>query len=544
MSPPSGSAARWLCLVAVIWLQSFSGTNSNFPAYSSQLKRSLSLSQLQLNNLAFASDSGKLLGWFSGLAAAHLPLWVVLFIGTSLGSLGYGIQYLFVANRISSLSYVQVFLLTILGGNSICWINTVCYVATIRYFPLQQQVAVGLTTSYQGLSASIYADMVRTAFNIKGVNVPSSPSTTNSDNSASAYLLLNSLIPPVVSVIAAPLLRINNASDDVKTSNGGVGFIVLFIITVATGIYAVMNSLETVSRRFSPLAGALGMGAFLLVPTVIPLVVSIRASTVVSQWMSSRQQRVHDDIGEITDKVVVVVDIPGDGDVPVEPGEKWEKRALEDVGPWKMLRKVDFWLYFFVYLLGATLGLVFLNNLGQIAESRGCSGTSSLVALSSAFGFLGRLLPSLLDYISSRRKYTVARPAIMGVLMVPMTAAFFMLLNPSARYLFASTALIGICTGAISCTAVSTTAELFGPKNFGINHNIVVANIPIGSLVFGYLAALLYRRHAQETGTCMGSDCFQTTFIIWGCLCTCGTFLALIFYMRTRDFYSKLSTPT
>lgn len=63
-----------------------------------------------------------------------------------------------------------------------------------------------------------------------------------------------------------------------------------------------------------------------------------------------------------------------------------------------MLRRIDFWLYFFVYFLGATIGLVFLNNLGQIAESRGLSSTSSLVSLSSSFGFFGRLVPSLLDY--------------------------------------------------------------------------------------------------------------------------------------------------
>ena len=63
-----------------------------------------------------------------------------------------------------------------------------------------------------------------------------------------------------------------------------------------------------------------------------------------------------------------------------------------------MLRRIDFWLYFFVYLFGATLGLVFLNNLGQIAESRGYSGTSSLVSLSSSFGFFGRLMPSIGDY--------------------------------------------------------------------------------------------------------------------------------------------------
>ncbi|MCI27963.1 hypothetical protein A2U01_0049163 [Trifolium medium] len=83
------STLQWLSLVGIIWLQAINGTNSNFPAYSSQLKQLLSISQIQLNNLAFASDAGKLFGWFSGLAAIYLPLWLVLTIGSFLGLIGY-----------------------------------------------------------------------------------------------------------------------------------------------------------------------------------------------------------------------------------------------------------------------------------------------------------------------------------------------------------------------------------------------------------------------------------------------------------------------
>ena len=81
----------------------------------------------------------------------------------------------------------------------------------------------------------------------------------------------------------------------------------------------------------------------------------------------------------------------------------------KEIGPKLMLKKVDFWLYFFVYLFGATLGLVFLNNLGQVVESRGQSRTSTLVSLSSSFSFFGRLLPSLLDYFLARLVYFSCR---------------------------------------------------------------------------------------------------------------------------------------
>ncbi|KAF7153900.1 hypothetical protein RHSIM_Rhsim01G0241300 [Rhododendron simsii] len=347
-------ALQWLILVGAIWLQSINGTNSNFPAYSSEFKRLLSLSQLQLNNLAFASDAGKLLGFISGVVASHLPLWLVLLIGSLLGLVGYGVQYLFLSDHIPFLSYGIVFLLTVLSGNSICWINTVCYMITISTFPFDRHVAVGLTTSYIGLSAEIYTDLVSVFF-------PSSPSSSPAET-AKAYLLLNSVSPLVVCVFCAPIVRCAN--------NG-------------------------------------------------------------------------------------------------------ESRRLEG-------------------------GFVVMS------------------------------------------KCMASTPASIATIMAPMSASFFLLLNKTTLSLYISTAVIGLCTGAITSIAVSTTTELFGAKNFSVNHNIVVANIPIGSFVFGNAAALLYRSKINtEDGRCMGTECYQTTFVIWGFLCLFGSFLSIILFVRTKKMYAQ-----
>lgn len=127
----------------------------------------------------------------------------------------------------------------------------------------------------------------------------------------------------------------------------------------------------------------------------------------------------------------------------------------------------------------------------------------------------------------------------MVALMVPTAGAFFLLLNKTHLTLYISTAIIGVCTGAITSIAVSTTTELFGTKSFSVNHNLVVANIPVGSFVFGYLAAIVYHMQGHGHGKCMGMECYRNTFIIWGSLCFFGTFLALILHARTRKFYSQ-----
>ncbi|KAH7863551.1 hypothetical protein Vadar_018958 [Vaccinium darrowii] len=470
-------ALQWLSLVAAIWLQCINGTNSNFPAYSSELKRLLSLSQLQLNNLAFASDAGKLLGFISGVAASHLPLWLVLLVGSLLGLIGYGIQFLFVTNQILSLSYAHVFLLTILAGNSICWINTVCYIITINNFPFDRHVAVGITTSYIGLSAEIYTVLVSVFF----------PSSSSPNKAAKAYLLLNSVSPLAVCVLGAPIVRcVNNG----MSRRLGGGFVVMFVITIGTGIFAVAASFDKISSGIlSPLVVVIGLGLFLLAPLAVPLVEKIMERFQKKCWLRRE--------GKVCD--VSVVEGGGGGGERAEEGRKDGDQESgggegpEEIGVKEMVKRLEFWLYFCVYLFGATLGLVYLNNLGQIAESRGFPKTSALVSLSSSFGFFGRLLPSLLAHIFSRNKCMASTPACIAIIMAPMSASFFLLLNKTTLSLYISTAVIGLCTGAITSIAVSTTTELFGTKNFSVNHNIIVANIPFGSFLFGDMAALLYR---------------------------------------------------
>ncbi|CAI0375298.1 unnamed protein product [Linum tenue] len=139
-----------------------------------------------------------------------------------------------------------------------------------------------------------------------------------------------------------------------------------------------------------------------------------------------------------------------------------------------------------------------------------------------------------------RSKYLPPRPALLLLLTAPITAALFLLLNSSHAALYTSTAVIGICTGAITSIAVSITSELFGSRNFAVNHNVVVANIPVGSFCFGYLAAQVYESETLAgESKCMGMSCYRRTFLVWGQLSCFGVVLAFLLYNRTRVFYGK-----
>ncbi|KAJ3669065.1 hypothetical protein LUZ60_011015 [Juncus effusus] len=520
----------FLSLVGTIWLQAINGPNADFPVYSSQLKDLKHISQVQLNTLAFASDAGKLFGWFSGIASIYLPLWLVALIGATFSFIGYGIQYLFLENK--NLKYWHLFALTSLAGNGICWINTVCYIICISNFASDSRVAVGISTSYLGLSAKVYTSISDAIF---------------PRPDAKSYLLLNAIVPMIITLLVAPSLRVLKDVKERKNS----AFLVIFGITLATGVCSVVGSIGTKSYGLSSKEHVVSLAILLFCPLFVPVGIRLRES-MQKIIRDKKENKIHDLGTEDVEKAIEVKQEEGQQEavpvpVPVVQLAQLleEERECEEVGGIEMMKKVEFWLYFMSYLFSATLGLVFLNNLGQIAESRGLSGTSTLVSLSSSFGFFGRLVPSFLDYFSAKGNLniSISRTASMAAAMAPMAVSFFLLLHPHNFFLFTSTAIIGACTGAITSFAVSATPELFGMKNFGVNHNIVVANIPIGSFCFGYFAAFLYQKGANGSKKCFGSKCYSGTFIIWGCVCSVGTVLCILLYVRSsRSFKRRLGS--
>jgi hypothetical protein len=384
---PSPSSAHWLSLVGSIWLQTINGPNSDFPVYSSQLKDLKHISQVQLNFLAFASDAGKLFGWFSGVAALYLPLWLVAFVGAAFGLVGYGLQYLFLDS--AGLRYWHLFLLTSLAGNGICWINTVCYLLCIRNFGSSSRVAVSLATSYLGLSAKVYTSLA-----------DSIPGLANSK--AKTYLLINAIVPMLVTVVVAPSLRVVELK---SVASMDPAFLVMFAVTLVTGACAVVGSIGSSSNGLSSREHMISLSVLLATPVLIPLALKIRES-MNKIWETKRENRIYDlgtdaDDTNTTGAVVVAIDVAQEVESKDGDDSATEK-PQEEVGGLRLLRKLDFWLYFFSYMFSGTLGLVFLNNLGQIAESRRLEQTSTLVSLSSSFGFFGRLLPSFMDYYSAK----------------------------------------------------------------------------------------------------------------------------------------------
>uniref|UniRef100_A0A2N9HBH3 Uncharacterized protein n=1 Tax=Fagus sylvatica TaxID=28930 RepID=A0A2N9HBH3_FAGSY len=434
-----------------------------------------------------------------------------------------------------------------MAGCSICWFNTVCFVLCIRNFPVNRALALSLTISFNGVSAALYT-LIANAIN------PSEDTI---------YLFLNALVPLFTSGVALiPILRqppLQSLPTEAIRRDSLI-FLGLNILAVITGLYLLLlNSLSsTASTARILFGGAIGL---LVLPLCLPGIVYAREwarRTIHTTLRFDSFNLIDPDDLELHKELIGSESNGNNGNSYTATdndgcfGKVVEKDRLTVLGEEHsvrlLVRRWDFWLYYFAYFCGGTLGLVYSNNLGQISQSLGYSSqTSSLVTLYSSCSFFGRLFSAAPDFL--RDKVYFARTGWLAVALVPTPIGFFLLASSgSEAVLRAGTGLIGLSSGFLFSAAVSITSELFGPNSAGVNHNILITNIPLGSLLYGLLAALVYDSNAGgsglsgflgETMICMGRKCYSQTFIWWGCISFVGLVSSTLLFLRTRLAYDR-----
>lgn len=144
-----------------------------------------------------------------------------------------------------------------------------------------------------------------------------------------------------------------------------------------------------------------------------------------------------------------------------------------------------------------------------------------------------------------------ARTGWLTLAIIPTPIAFILLvLSDSKTILFAATGLIGLSSGFVFSATVSITSELFGPNRAGVNHNILITNIPLGSLLYSLLAAQIYENNignynhvvVSRDGSmvCMGRDCYRGTFVWWFWISLLGLSSSSLLSLRTVATYNRL----
>lgn len=305
-------------------------------------------------------------------------------------------------NKTTFVHIEQVFCLCLIAGCSICWFNTICYVLCIKHFPANRSLALSLSISFNGVSAALYT-LIANAI--------------NSDDDT-LYLLLNAIVPVLISgLVLFPILHQPQPqphSVDTIQRDSSI-FLYLYIFALVTGLYLLFlysfSNTTTVARII--LVGAIFLLVLLL---FLPSIVHSREWYCLTfptsfSLYNPRFTRTNPDDNELYKELISIEDSARNRSAIstmekkcclVNVLEKEQLTMLGEEHSTKLLvRRWDFWLYYMAYFCGGTIGLVYSNNLGQIAQSLGhYSQTSSLVTLYSTCSFFGRLLAAAPDFLS------------------------------------------------------------------------------------------------------------------------------------------------
>ncbi|GAV90458.1 Nodulin-like domain-containing protein [Cephalotus follicularis] len=529
VSDPS-STWKWLGFVTAVWVQAISGNNYTFSNYSDALKTLMNLTQVELNNLSVAKDVGKAFGLLAGLASDRLPTWVILLIGSIEGFVGYGAQWLVVSTTISPLPYWQMCIFLCMGGNSTTWMNTAVLVTCIRNFRKNRGPVSGILKGYVGLSTAIFTDVCTALF---------------SDN-PSSFLAMLAIAPFAVCLAAMFFLReLPPADTAAEEKEESKYFTVFNVVAVVVAVYLlVYDFISNPSTTFS-IAFSVILLVLLASPSAVPVYMFLKKLN----W--NRTEPGFDVEGLVGEPLLGPEKAVEKTGVMEEVGlgvtQERRRPALgEEHTIFDTMRTVDFWVLFVSFLCGVGTGLAVMNNMGQIGLALGYSDVSIFVSLTSIWGFFGRIVSGSVSEFFLNKAGT-PRPLWNAASQILMAVGYIIMALALPGSLYIGSIVVGICYGVRLAITVPTASELFGLKYYGLVYNVLVLNLPLGSLLFsGLLAGYLYDAQATTTAgggnTCVGAHCYRLVFIIMAIACVIGFVLDVLLSIRTKSLYKKMYT--
>ncbi|KAL2631092.1 hypothetical protein R1flu_015778 [Riccia fluitans] len=569
-SPSAILMWKWMGFVTAIWVQCISGNNYTFANYSQDLKKVMNYDQVQLNTLSVAKDVGKSFGLVAGFCADLLPPWVILLIGSLVGLVGYGTQWLVVSQRIAPPPMWQMAIAMCLGGNSTTWMNTACLLTCLRNFAGSRGTISGLMKGYIGLSTAIFTVLCSSLF---------------TGNSA-AFLLLLALLPFAVNATAMVFMRPVPSSTSAKEDKEEqIGFSIVNVIAGALSFYLLAYSIGADLINSYPIANKLyatGLAVFLALPLIVParLLILERSARFAAtnaaesgspveenrvpllkdaQGSQSEAESQAESSTVDTDSGIVSGAVVSHGEVSDTTARKL--KLGDDHTAWDAILTFDFWVLFFTFLCGIGTGITVMNNFGQIGQSLGTQDVAIFISFISIFGFYGRIVAgSVSEHYA--RKLALPRPFWMGLAKLFMIFGYLYMGVGAPGSLYVGSIIVGAAYGVHITITVPTASEMFGLTNFGLMYNILVLNIPLGSFLFsGLLAGFLYDREAAKDSasgpngftqllstwlqedtpkTCYGAHCFNLLFTIMAVTCAVGLLLDIFLTLRLRPLYQAI----
>ncbi|KAK9818432.1 hypothetical protein WJX72_012528 [[Myrmecia] bisecta] len=562
--------SKWLTFSASCFVMLSAGLAYTFSVYSHALKEEFDYSQTEIDGIGTACNIGGYLAIFAGLFYDSVKHWnrmgpmLTIAIGAILQLAGYTGLWLAATGHFPlPVKYWMLVLLAIVACNGQTWFETAALVTCVRNFETERGTVIGILKAFLGLSASVYITIYVAFLEPNEVS----------------FLKLLALAPTAVALVC--MIFINYVPYiQVEPHTKAHAFHMTFVTVIALAAYQAVIAVVRRSATLDYWAGVLMTSAVavLLLPVLsVPFIFGgLRSrrlwneqlearikSRTASPSRDARLQNAPDYGARPLSRSISA----GWGPAPAFSRAKTSPAALEtrllllpqandmfvaprkqDWTPLQCLASLDFYLLWLVNGIGSGAGLTLLNNIAEqvIALTGDGPRTSSSVFVSvfSIANCIGRIISGFVpDHLM--RTYWLPRTVALILLTAIMTLASFLNAFASLKLLSLGALLTGMAFGGFQGLTPAVTSELFGLQNFATNYALVQLGSALGSTFLAtWLAGTMYdralERHPSPTGTCIGTDCFRTTFLIVAGLSGLAMLLSLLLWSRTRNVYKTI----
>ncbi|KAJ7476891.1 major facilitator superfamily domain-containing protein [Mycena galericulata] len=501
------SAPRITTLLASLLVALGSGTNYVFSAYSPQLAARLNINHTQLNVVGFAANvgvysSGPFWGRIVDSRGPRLPLgfaFVFLFLGYM------GIRH-FYDTGVAAGSSLPTFSLGLLiacsfmtgaGGNAgvMGAVNS-----TAKSFPDEARATTtGLVLSGFGLSAFFFSTLAHTLF----------PGDTSS------FLLLLGAGTAVTSIVGFFLVRTIPLAA-AESAHKHVG---------ETAVEAEPTFFGDDSDSQTPLLNESPAEGY--DPNAERTELSLPSSSLSSRALSSARSRSRNE---------------HDG-------------ALEDPNIYgrALWLSPDFWLLFAIFSMLSGTGLMYINNVGSMAQALFAKGNpaydeveaarwqATQVSTISIMNFSGRILIGLIsDNIKNRFGFPRAYSLVLVSTLFFLSQLLAVQID-AVEGLWTASALVGLAYGTIFGLFPTVCIEFFGLSHFSENWGFVSLSPLVGGNIFSIAFGRNLDAHKPGESTramahqCLeGRSCYVATLGLTGTACFTAILLSALAAWRER----------
>ncbi|KAL3929743.1 MAG: hypothetical protein SGBAC_012077 [Bacillariaceae sp.] len=548
------------------------GATYAFGFYGGTLKRSLHLTQAQLDTISTATFFAGLLSWLPGMFIDRFGTRVGISLGGLFGSCSLMLYWVVSKGMVAFPTTGEV-----VGVLSVLGVATFlsCALVTGSVFKIiscncgsgTKGAAVGVAKGYVGLGAGVYTCLFHSI---------RQPGMSDLDflPMAATLFILGASTP---SLILLPSGKDGGKVEDVLTP---LHFRVLYSALLTLAAIIVFTSLKELhgshNKQYGSSTPNYFLAAFLLLLWTgsigAQLLLPYKERVVEEEEDQEEQQELLQpsfsvgapDSPERTAFTSMEDEESSDAETETN-SQATVAHSNSNKNLYQMLQTPEAWLMLWTTTILVGAGTVETNNLSQMVEALNYSPdvTSASLALFSVAQALGRVVTGAVSEAALNWKGNeltgfegIPRPFFLVVASVLgiVAHAILALSVHESMFVFGVT-LSGFSFGMVWPMMVLIVGDLFGTAHVGANYLFFDGFASAGGtlLLSKFVAQIVYERHAEADDSsgdnggnevCYGQACFETTHLVISVLSATCVVSSIIMLNKTRHAYSRNNAST